>query len=156
MSPSTGGRIPGETVSALQQALAAEHAAVWVYGLVTAFLPEEYSHAVHRDRTAHRALRDHVTRVIKDAGAAPKPAAAAYRTPQPVTDERSAARAVATAESDAADAWQAVLRHSDPGSGQVRPMALDALSGAAVRGTAWRDAAGMAPAVVALPGMHTA
>lgn len=150
----TSGRISRETVSALQQALAAEHAAVWVYGLVTAFLPEAYSHALRRDRTAHRALRDHAARIITDAGAAPKPAAASYRTPKPVSDERSAGRAVAAAESDAADAWEAVLRHSDQGSGQVRKPALDALSGAAVRGTAWRDAAGMKPTVVALPGMR--
>lgn len=148
-------QLSGEAVDALQRALAAEHAAVWVYGLVTAFLPDGYSHALQRDTTAHRALRDNTERLLRDAGVTPRVAAPSYQPPKPVTDERSAAALVASAESDAATAWHAVLARSDPdGSGQVRTSAVDALSGAAVRGTAWRDAAGRSPAAVALPGMH--
>lgn len=147
-------QLADETVDALQRALAAEQAAVWVYGFVTAFLPAPYAHALDRDTTAHRALRDNTARLLRDAGATPHVAAPSYRPPDPVTDERSAASLVASAESDAANAWHAVLVHTDPdGSGKLRRGAVDALSGAAVRGTAWRDAAGQTPVAVALPGM---
>lgn len=147
-------QLSDDAVASVQQALAAEHAAVWVYGLVSAFLPQAYTHAVRRDRTAHRSLRDQAAHTLLDAGATPHPAAAAYRTPKPVTDEMSAAAAVAAAESDAANAWHAVLVRTDAGSSRVRGLASDALNGAATRGTAWRDAAGVSPVVVALPGMN--
>src|SRR5699024_1579444 len=45
-----------ETVHAIQTALAAEYAASWVYGLVTAYLPAPFEKSVERGRSAHQQL----------------------------------------------------------------------------------------------------
>jgi hypothetical protein len=134
--------------AALQQGLAAEYAAVWMYGLATAFLSGSGNLA--SGAAAHRAVRDAARRWVAAAGATPKPAAAAYRPPSPVTDAASARKAVIAAETDCAAAWRAVVEATT--SASVRKHALDALTGAAVRATGWRQASGIVPSAHSLPG----
>lgn len=141
---------PQETVAATQRALGAEHAAVWVYGLVSAFLPPSFDAALREGATAHRARRDATERRLDGVGVAPEPAEPAYVPPEPVADQGSALRLLVTAEQDAAVAWRAVLERCDDGG--LRGAALEALTGSAVRATRWRRAAGVSPAVAALPG----
>lgn len=147
--PSTG-RPPAESLDAVQAALGAEHAAIWVYGLVSAFLPDGFGAAVDEGATAHRARRDATERLLADAGQTPRPPEPAYVAPQPVTDQPSALAVLIVAETDTAVAWRAVLeRTEDPA---LRRTALEALTVAAVRATRWRKAAGETPAARAFPG----
>jgi hypothetical protein len=133
---------------ALQQALAAEYAAIWIYGLATAFLAGGKD--VATGAAAHRAVRDAARRWVATAGATPKPAAAAYRPPSPVTGAASARTALIAAETDCAAAWRAVIEATSRAS--MRTHALDALTGAAVRATGWRQASDIVPSAHPLPG----
>lgn len=145
-----GAALPQETVDALQQALSAEHAAVWAYGLVSAFLPDSYDKGVDKGMSAHRDRRDATERLLAVAAVTPISPEPAYTTPKPVTDKDSAVAVLIVAETDATVAWRAVLdRADDPG---VRQAALDSLTEAAVRGTKWREDAGTKPAAIPMPG----
>lgn len=139
-----------DTADALQRALAADHAALWALGLVTAFLPAELAAAVAEAATAHQARRDAVDRLLRDRGAVPAAPEAAYAAPAPVTDQASALALLVTAESDVAAAWRSALERTDDTA--VRALALDALVDAAVRATRWRRAAGATPLTVPFPG----
>ncbi|GAA4026711.1 hypothetical protein GCM10022247_59470 [Allokutzneria multivorans] len=139
-----------ETVNAVQQALAAEHAAEWAYGLASAFLPSSADASIREGETSHRARRDAVERLLRDAGATPVPAEPAYQPPQPVTNQASAAGLLASAETDAASAWHGVLERSDEES--LRRTALEGLTASAVRTARWRKMAGQTPTTTAFPG----
>lgn len=143
-------QLPADTVSAVQSALGAEHATLWVYGLVSAFLPDKFGNAVTEGTTAHRARRDATERLLADAGRTPRPAEPAYVPPQPVTDQQSALAVLVLAESDTTVAWRAVLERTDEAA--VRRVALEALTIGAVRATRWRLAAGQSPAAPPFPG----
>lgn len=138
-------------VGALQGALGAEHAAVWVYGVVGAFVPDALSRRLDEAATAHQARRDATQRILIDAGAAPVPPEPGYLTPEPVTDAASALRLAITAETDAAAAWRSVVERS-PADADLRGTALEALTDAAVRATRWRATVGATPLTVPFPG----
>lgn len=138
-------------VDAVQPALAAEHAAVWAYGLAGAFLSDAMAEQLAEAAAAHRARRDATERALLDAGAQPVPPEPGYLTPEPVTDAGSALRLAITVETDAARAWRSVIERS-PAEPGLRSAALQALTGAAVRATRWRVVAGDQPATVAFPG----
>ncbi|MGQ0482141.1 MAG: ferritin-like domain-containing protein [Pseudonocardia sp.] len=139
-----------DTAAALQTALGVEHAAVWCYGLVTAFLPTALDQRARADATAHRARRDATSRSLAGAQRRPVAAEPAYATPVPVVDQASAVALLAAVEADTAAAWRSVLeRCDDPG---LRLVALDALTDAAVRGARWAGEAGTRPPVPPFPG----
>jgi hypothetical protein len=131
--------------------LGAEHAAVWVYGLVGAFLPDALSRRLDEAGIAHQARRDATQRILIDAGATPVPPEPGYLTPEPVTDAASALRLAITAETDAAAAWRSVVERS-PADADLRGTALEALTDAAVRATRWRATGGATPLTVPFPG----
>ncbi|HWD04794.1 MAG TPA: ferritin-like domain-containing protein [Amycolatopsis sp.] len=137
-------------IDPLQKALASEHAALWVYGTATAFLPGDFGAALKAGRAEHTARRDVVTQMLEGAGATPVAPEAAYVPPRPVTDTASAAALVATAEQDCTTAWLGVITHTD--DQPLRRMALQALIAASRRGTPWRQEAGEKPTAVAMPG----
>ncbi|MEU7477383.1 ferritin-like domain-containing protein [Lentzea sp. NPDC042327] len=136
------------STEAVQTALGTEHAAVWTYGLVSAFLDNP---AVAEGANAHRARRDTTERWLKDHNATPNPPAAAYLPPSPVSDGLSAIAALVAVEQDACAAWRGVLERTDDAA--LRTSALDALTTAAVRATRWRKAAGTTPASITMPGV---
>ena len=139
-----------DTADAVQVALGAEHAAVWCYGLIAAFLPAALERLTRMDSDAHRARRDATIRMLTDAGRRPVAAEPAYRTPSPVTDQTTAIALAQAAEHDSAAAWHSVLeRCDDPG---LRRTALDGLTDAATRGARWASRSGTRPLVPALPG----
>lgn len=142
--------LPEEAVEAVQQALGTEHAAIWVYGLVSAFLPASYAEGLDKAAGEHRSRRDATQRMLTAAGTAPRPAEPAYVPPHPVRDEDSAVRLVITAESDAEVAWRGVLERTD--DRELRGLALRALISSATRASRWRAEAGQTPSVRALPG----
>ena len=145
--------LPADTASALQNALAAEHAAIWTYGLATAFVAGQAANEVAAGTTTHTARRDATERLLTDGGQPPKTAEPAYLTPQPVTGQTSAAAVIAVAESDVGVAWRAVLERTD--DADLRKTGLAALMDSAVRQTRWRRLAGQSPASVAMPGQPT-
>lgn len=142
--------LPPETVAAVQAALGAEHAAIWVYGLVSAFLPAAYDKALREGASLHRDRRDTTARQLDAAGVAPEPAKPAYLPPSPVDSEAAAVKLVVTAEQDATVAWRALLERCD--DAELRASALAALTDSAVRATRWRIEAGDSPAAPPFPG----
>lgn len=152
IQPSSTAPLPPDAGEAVQAALGAEHAAVWVYELVSAFLPEALDAPTQEGITAHRSRRDATERLLAAGGMTPRPAEPAYLPPKPVTDQASAVALLVTAEVDCSVAWRAALERTDDGT--VRKAALEALTGAAVRATRWRKVGGLAPAVVPMPGVQ--
>ncbi|MEV4056809.1 ferritin-like domain-containing protein [Amycolatopsis sp. NPDC049688] len=147
------GAVPPEAVDPLQGALAAEHAAVWVYGLVSAFLPGDFGDAEKSGAAEHALRRDLLQTMLSAAGATPVAPEAAYVPKNPVTDAKSASQVVATAEADCASAWLAVVNHTDDAG--LRTTALHALVAASRRGTPWRSEAGEKPVAIAMPGQNS-
>lgn len=143
-------RSPDE-VAALQRALATEHAASWACGLAGARLDDAARAQARAADDAHRARRDLLVGRLRGAGASPTPAAAAYSTPEPVTDPRAALRLLARVEEDTAAAYADLLgATSDPG---LRRSALTALTDAATRAVRWRHLSDpAAPASRPFPG----
>lgn len=152
-SPAAAGPLDADLQDALVAALGTEHAAVWVYGLVSAFLPGTATAAVAAASLAHRERRDAVVALLAQVGVTPPPAAAAYRPPAPVTDAASAAGLAVVAEDDVAAAWRAVTERTEaPDNEDLRRLALDAVTTAATTSVAWRRLAGRTPLVPAFPG----
>ena len=142
--------LPSETIDALQKALATEHAAVWLYGLVSAFLPRSFNLALSNGMSAHTTSRDATDRLVRNAGATPVPSEIAYQTPQAVTNQSSALAALIAAESDAAKAWHSVLEYTS--DQDIRKAASATLTDCALRGARWNKAAGQPLSIPALPG----
>jgi hypothetical protein len=142
--------LPDDAAQATQDALGAEHAALWVYGLVSAFLPDDYAGALREGSTAHRERRDATELLLSGAGQSPRSAEAAYVLPEQVTDQASALAVLVVVESDTTVAWRAVLERTDDKT--LRTAGLAGLTDAAVRATRWRGAAGQTPQTPALPG----
>ncbi|PRW64451.1 ferritin-like domain-containing protein [Actinopolyspora mortivallis] len=136
---------------ALERALGAEHAAVWVYGLARAFVPESATgSAVEEGASSHREHRDRARTLLRAAGATPPAPRAAYRTPSPVRDRNSAIHALLAVERDCSVGWVAVLERSR--STELSELALRGLTGAARRATKWRIELGERPSVPPFPG----
>lgn len=135
---------------ALTDALAAEHAAVYAYGVVAAYAAPDRARTIGEYTAAHRARRDATIDTLRAAGVPAPVAAAAYHSPFPVTDAASANRLAATVESDTAVAWRSVVERAD--SPDTRRAALDALTECAQRLTTWQAALGANPPMAAFPG----
>ncbi len=137
--------------AALREALAAEHAAVWGYGVVGAALAEEARAPATAAETTHRDVRDQVTALLGDRGADPVPAEGAYALPFPVLSAVDAAALAVVLEDGVAAAWVRVLDQAAERS--VRELAVELLGGAESRAVGWRGAAGTSPVTSALPGL---
>jgi hypothetical protein len=143
--------IDDEAVNALQATLATEHAALWSYTLILAFVPDDQAAVARQDIAAHRTLRSQIEQTLTDVGTRPVSAQPAYATPVPVTDVLSAGRLAVTAEADALASWRSVLEHTT--NQQLRIAALKALSEGTVRASRWRAATATAPVIPSLPGI---
>lgn len=129
---------------ALQAALAAEHAAVYGYGVVGGRIGTERRTEARTAYDAHRARRDALVRAVKDAGAAPVAAAAGYALPFPVQDAPAAIRLAARLEDRVAGVYADLVRAS---TGERRREAAEAMREAAVRSVRWSGES------VAFPGL---
>ncbi|MDA3624343.1 ferritin-like domain-containing protein [Saccharopolyspora oryzae] len=140
-----------EAGNALRSALDAEHAAVWVYGLTTAYATESRVHnAINDAIEQHKRVRDTAVKVIRGAGQTAPSAQPAYDVGAQVTDQGSAIELLVKAETDCQTGWRSVLENTDdPG---LRSTALDGLTTAATRATRWRLTIGQQPAAQAFPG----
>ncbi|WP_089098401.1 ferritin-like domain-containing protein [Streptomyces hyaluromycini] len=131
-------------LKALQAALAAEHAAVYGYGVVGGRIGGQRLAEAHSAYDAHRARRDALVREVRDLGGAPVAASAAYALPFAVTDPATAVRLAAELEERVADVYSDLVRAS---SGERRGAAAGALREAAVRAVRWSGES------VAFPGL---
>ncbi len=137
--------------AALGLALAAEHAAVWGYGVVGAALAQGARGAATTAEAAHRDVRDAVITLLSQRSVDPPGAEGGYALPFPVLSPTDAAALAVVLEEGAAAAWVRVLDQASERA--TRELALEALTGAEVRAVAWRAAAGQPTVTRALPGL---
>ncbi|QWB22732.1 MULTISPECIES: ferritin-like domain-containing protein [Streptomyces] len=133
-----------QELRALQAALAAEHAAVYGYGVVGGRIGDGQRVEARTAYDAHRARRDALAREVKDLGGRPAAAAAGYALPFPVADSAAAVRLAAELEDRVAGVYSDLVRAAGGGR---RMLAAEALREAAVRAVRWRGES------VAFPGL---
>lgn len=126
-------------LDALQTTLGAEHAAVYVYGVLGARTsasgaPELYA-ALREAYEEHRARRDELVNEIATAGKTPVGAATAYDVAEDLGSVAAVTRAALDLERACADtyAWQVANT-----TGRRRRSGIDLLTDAAVRGLGFR------------------
>jgi hypothetical protein len=146
---SAAGLGPGG-VAALQATLAAEHAAVWLLGVLggrtSATRSPALYDAISAAYVAHRARRDQLTATIRDLGADPVASEPAYEVPAAIagrrtTDQQLAAVALEVERRCAATYAYLVAQTT----GRQRSWAIGALTEAAVRELAFRGTPEMFP-----------
>ncbi|WP_329283618.1 ferritin-like domain-containing protein [Streptomyces sp. NBC_00691] len=122
-------------LDATQAALAAEHAAVYGYGVVGGRIGTERRAEATAAYEAHRARRDALRRSVRDLGGTPVVAEAAYELPFRVADPAGAVRLAAVLEDRVAGVYSDLVRAAE---GPRRHEAAAALREAAVRAVRWR------------------
>ena len=137
--------------TALGEALAAEHAAVWGYGVVGAALDEKARQPAEDAEAAHRDVRDQVSTLLADRKAEVVDAKGGYALPFPVLSAVDAAALGAVLEDGVTAAWVRVLDQAAERS--TRELAVGVLSAAEVRAVGWRVAAGKPPVTRPFPGL---
>ena len=148
---SPGALDEGTENAALNEALAAEHAAVWGYGVVGGALGEDSRQQAFDAESAHRDVRDQVSALLTSREAEVVDAEGGYALPFPVLSEVDAAALGAVLEDGTAAAWVRVLDQAAERS--TRELAVGVLSAAEVRAVAWRASAGQSPVTRAFPGL---
>jgi hypothetical protein len=134
------------TVEALQAALAAEHAALYIYGVLGARTSESgqpplFAEVSDAYRT-HRAWRDLLTRRLLDEGASPTPAAPTYELPETPATVVGVLRAARDLEAGCAETYAYVVANT---TGADRQWAIGALTRAAIRQVAYGATPGAFP-----------
>jgi len=132
------------TTAALQSALAAEHAAVYGYGVVGANLSGSGQAAAMTDWVAHQVARDTLEAMLRSRGAQPVAAAVAYQLPVTVRTPAQAASLAVILEDRVATAYLGLVALSSP---SIRKFGAVALRAAALRAAFWRGS------TVAFPGL---
>ena len=140
-------RDAGTELVALQTALAAEHAAIYGYAVVGAHLTGSELADATASYQDHRRRRDELTAMIRELGADPEPAAAAYKLPFRVESPADARRLAGRLEDGVAQAHAALVAAST--RRPVRERGASALSDAAVAIARWTHTTS------AFPGLST-
>jgi len=131
-------------ITALQGALAAEHAAVYGYGVVGAMLGGTEEEDARADWTAHQVARDTLVTMLTKLRATPVAASPAYRLPFAVTNVQSAEKLAVTLEEGVTRAYLGLVAVDDP---TIRSFAAQSMQVCANRAVAWSGT------TVAFPGM---
>lgn len=139
-----------DPTDALQEALAAEHAVIWGYGVVGAAAADNILDRVGAAEQVHRARRSDTAARLRAVDAVPVEPEASYELPFDVVDPPTALQLAAELEDGCASAWRYLLGQTD--DAELRGVALAALTACAVQATRWRRTAGVSPATVAFPG----
>ncbi len=137
-------RLSPAAISALQAALADEHAAVYGYGVAGAHLAGRQQDAATRAWNAHRARRDELIGMLAAQGVPPVVAAAAYRLPFGVHSAHTAASLALAIEERVTRAYLGLVAVPDT---RLRAFATLAMQESAVR------AASLRGSTVAFPGL---
>lgn len=129
-----GATVAADEVAALQSMLAAEHAALWLYGLLGARTSASENAALYRTFSlgyaAHQTQRDQLVVMIAASGASPVAAAASYRPPSPLASTIDLQQAGHEVEERCSATYAAAVA---PTLGEQRSWAIDALAAAALR-----------------------
>ena len=133
----------------LAEALRAEQAAIFAYGVIGAHLDGSTVELAQAAELAHRTRRDALLIRLSSKGATPPPADPVYNLPYAVSDRASALKLAITVEERCAAIWRLVLPDTN---GDERKLGLDALVDCATRSTRFRATAGTSPTTVAFPG----
>jgi hypothetical protein len=137
---------PG-TVRALQAVLAAEHAAIYGYGVAGAHLTGSMQATASADWVAHQVVRDRLEAMLRSLGAQPAAAAVAYQLPVPVHNPSQAATLAVVLEDRMATAYLGLVALN---ATSIRDFGALQLQASALRAAAWRGS------TVAFPGMTAA
>jgi hypothetical protein len=129
---------------ALQGALAAEHAAVYGYGIVGAVLAGARQAQARACWVAHQEARDTLEAMLAKLGATPVAASPAYQLPFAVTGQASAVRLAVVLEDGVVRAYLGVVAVTNP---TLRSFGALAMQPPANRAVAWRGT------TVAFPGL---
>jgi uncharacterized protein DUF4439 len=121
-------------IAALQNALAAEHAVIYGYGVVGAMLTGTEQANAAADWTAHQTARDTLESMLTALGAAPVAAEDAYQLPFAVTSTATAVKLAAALEDGLTRAYLGVVAVSNP---DLRTFAAKAMQASANRVVAW-------------------
>jgi hypothetical protein len=121
-------------VGALQAALAAEHAAVYGYGVVGAVTSGSARKDAQADWLAHQLARDNLESMLTTLGATPVAASPAYQLPFPVTGNASAAKLAATLEDGVTRSYLGVVAVDNLA---LRSFGAKGMQTAANRALAW-------------------
>ena len=134
------------TLPAMQRTLAAEHAAVYVYGALGAQTSSSATPAlftaISAAYTEHRARRDVLSRAITDLGAIPVAATPSYALPERLGTPDAVTRTARGVEEGCAETYAYLVANS---VGAKRRWAVEALTNAAVRGLVFRGTPEMFP-----------
>jgi hypothetical protein len=135
-------------------AVAAEHAAIYGYGLVSAHVMPEDNKLVSESVAEHRARREAAVTLMTERSIKVPMPAVGYQLPMAVDSPAAAARLAIRMESDCAVAWRAVLEQAsgDDTAEQDRAFAGTALTQCAVLAARWRVVQGGWPVTEAFPG----
>lgn len=121
-------------VQALQDVLAGEHAAVWVYGVLGGQTSRSGNPGLYRDVSAayrlHRARRDELVRTVREAGETPTPAALGYELPNEVRNPAEIRATARLTEERCAATYVDLVGRT---TGRHRAWAIRALVDAATR-----------------------
>jgi hypothetical protein len=124
--------------------LAAEHAAVYGYGVAGAMLAGAEQSTAHTGWVTHQNARDSVTALIVKLGATPVAASPAYLLPFAVTNATSARKLAAALEDGVTRAYLGLVAVNDR---SLRSLGAQQMQLAASRAFSWRGS------TVAFPGM---
>jgi hypothetical protein len=129
-------------VAAAQAALAAEHAAVYGYGVVGGRVSASLVAEAKSGYSTHESRRDAMRRTVRDLGATPVAAAAGYELPFAVPDSAAAVRLAGVIEDRIAAVYADLVAVA---VGELRGTAAGALRDAAVRAARWRGSSAAFP-----------
>jgi len=138
-------------VDAWQAALAAEHQAVFGYGLLGPRAGTDAALAA-AGQSAHEHLRDATGAALLAAHVTPVPPAADYPALYPVADQAAARRLALRLEDGCAAAWRFLFLQA-AGRAGLRRAAQDNLTASAVRGVQWRRLVDPQHPATAFPGL---
>ena len=136
---------------ALNAALAAEHAAVWGYGVVGAALGPDAQQRASDAEAAHRNVRDQVSALLAERDADVVDAEGGYALPFPVLSEVDAAKLAVTLEDGVSGAYARLLGNAAEQA--TRELAVGALGTTEARAVPWRIRAKETPVTHAFPGL---
>lgn len=135
----------------LSRALEAEFAAIFGYGVVSAYISGSRNSSVAKVWSAHRSRRNRLIKFMRANELTPPEPELAYTSKKEVWDSLTATQLAARIEEDCTVAWfQALQSCISPDS---RKLAMQALLSCVEWVARWRMAAGTTPAVDPLPGL---
>lgn len=136
--------------AALFDAVAAEHGAIYGYGIVSAHSSPDQNDLVSEAMAQHRERREAAIAMLTGRSVKAPVPAAGYQLPMPVNTPADAGTLAIRMEDDCAVAWRAVIEQAT--IEQDRAFGVTALTESAVLAARWKQVLGTRPVTEAFPG----